>query len=331
MATPLFFAFSLLVVALLVYVGKFSGRLRAERTRTMDAPLDEVYRRVADFAAWPEWNAWLEHDPAALVGDGTAARPARRCAWNTARAGEYEIVQQTLEPGRRIVQRVIARQPFRYRARMTWEFAERDGRTVVTWRLRGRVAFSLRAFAATVRGAIELDFRYALDKLARCAGEPEGAASYRLEYLGLRDVAASRCLVERWQGPMAALQTAVREVVGNLRGRLSAAGVQPAGEPCAAFLRTNVKLGTTTCRIGIPVGGECGPLADEVQETPAHRAWVVRLHGDRGATDVAWYEAMQRLRIDGLEPNPKIPPVERYMEAEFGVDAPMTEVMLPVR
>jgi hypothetical protein len=332
MVTPLFFALSLLLVALAVYVGKFSGRLRAERTRIIAAPLGEVYRRVADFSAWPEWHPWLEHDPELSPAvTGVADRPGCRCGWNTERAGEYEVVLQALEPGKRIVQRVVSRQPFRYRARITWEFSAHGEQTVVTWRLKGRVAFALRAFASTVRGAIELDFRYALDRLARCAGEPEGEESYRLEYMGLRDVPASRQFVERWQGPISGLHEAVGEVVAQLRGRLAEAGVSPAGEPFAAFMRTNLKLGTTVCRIGIPITGEYAPLSDDVEETPAHRAWGVRLIGSRKATDIAWYEAMQRLRMDGLQPNPKIPPVERYMEPTSEGGMQVTEVMLPVR
>lgn len=318
MPMPLLFALALILIAFLAYVGRYSGRLRVERSREIAAPLAEVYAAVADFATWPGWCPWLEHDPdivPQLAGQG--------CSWRTARAGDYEIVHQVLEPGRRIRQRIVSRDPFRYAGQMHWEFAERDGRTLVTWRIKGRVAFVLRAFAATVRGALELDLRYGLDKLAgRLEGGGQGEA-YRIEYLGLRDVPASRQVSESWQGPIAGLRTAVDAALGRLRQRLAAAGIVPAGDPLAAFLRTNVKLGTTACRIGIPVADETTTL--ETTATPAHRAWVVRLSGNRAALDIAWYEAMQRLRIDDCQPDPAIPPVERY------VAEAVTELLLPVR
>lgn len=318
MPVPLLFALALILIAFLAYVGRYSGRLRVERSREIAAPLAEVYAAVADFATWPGWCPWLEHDPAIVL-----QLAGQRCSWRAAPAGDYEIVQRIAEPGRRIVQRIVSREPFRYAGQMHWEFTERDGRTLVTWRIKGRVAFALRAFMTTVRGALELDLRYGLDKLAGQLERGGQGAAYRIEYLGLRDVPASRQVSESWQGPISGLRTAVDGAVGRLRQRLAAAAIAPAGEPVAAFQRTNVKQGTTACRIGIPVADEV--VALETATTPAHRAWVVRLSGDRAALDIAWYEAMQRLRIDDCQPDPAIPPVERYLGDT------LTELLLPVR
>lgn len=318
MPMPLLFALALIVIAFLAYIGRYSGRLRIERSREIAAPLAEVYAAVADFTTWPSWCPWLEHDPGI-----TLQLAGQRCSWRTARGGDYEIVHRLLEPGRRIRLRIVSRDPFRYAGQMHWEFAERDGRTVVTWRIKGRVAFTLRAFAATVRGALELDLRYGLDKLAGRLEQVGQGAAYRIDYLGLRDVPAARQVSENWHGPISGLRVAVEETLVRLRQRLAAGGVVPAGEALAAFLRTNVKLGTTVCRIGIPVAGEVAAI--ETTATPAYRAWVVRLSGDRAALDIAWYEVMQRLRIDDCQPDPLIPPVERYLSGN------VTELLLPVR
>jgi len=59
--SPLFFALALFLVVLLVYMGRYSGRVRAEATRFIAAPPEAVQARVADLAQWQAWNPWLEH------------------------------------------------------------------------------------------------------------------------------------------------------------------------------------------------------------------------------------------------------------------------------
>ena len=53
---PLFFALALFLVVLFVYMGRYSGRVRAEATRFIAAPPDVVQARVADLAQWQAWN-----------------------------------------------------------------------------------------------------------------------------------------------------------------------------------------------------------------------------------------------------------------------------------
>src|ERR1700741_1780219 len=70
-----FFVLAFLIVALLVYMGRYSGRVRAEASRFIAAPPEAVRARVADLAQWQAWNPWLEHarDARAHVdGDGLA-------------------------------------------------------------------------------------------------------------------------------------------------------------------------------------------------------------------------------------------------------------------
>lgn len=334
MASTLLFIVSLIVVALFVYVLRYSGRLRVEQKRLIAAPLAEVYARVADLRAWSAWNPWLEHEPAApMTFSGAPDGAGGRCAWDSEKAGGYEIAQSALVAAQRIEQRIRSTSPFRFRGRSSWRFVEREGQTEVTWQIRGRVAFTLRAFASTVQGALALDCRYGLDRLARVV-EPAGAAGgYVIEYLGLREIAAQRYVQRTWQGKVGDLRGAMPGEFAALRDKLAAAGVAPAGEPCAAYVRTNIKQGTTVCRLAVPIGGaDAGGARLEIGETPAHRAYAVRLTGGEEALDIAWYEAMQRLRIEHLQPDPRIPPVERYLGApENSPGERVVELLLPVR
>lgn len=330
--TTIGFVLAFCLVALFVYMARYSGRLRVEEKHLVDAPLAEVWVCVADLRRWREWNPWLEHEPdVPLSLSDRSDAEGSRLAWDSERIGSGLIEHRRLQAPRRIEQRVRFQAPFRFKGRAVWTFAERGGKTEVTWQLRGRVAFRVRAFAKTVQETIVLDFRYGLEKLAARV-EPAGSSRYSLAYLGVEDAAAARCAAITYSGPLGGLRAAVRDSVAELRRELARRGVAPAGAPVALYSRTNIKLRTTVCHIGIPVGDA---VVDglEVRELPAHRGFGVRLAGSLEGLEVAWYQAMQGMRIDGIEPDQRIAPFERYLVdpgAGPEIDG-QTELFIPVR
>jgi uncharacterized protein YndB with AHSA1/START domain len=332
MINTLVFVTAFCLVAVLVYVAKYSGRVRVTQTRLVDAPRKAVYALVADFHHWQQWSPWLVHAPDALL---TVSRPsdapAGRCAWDIANVGEGEVEHVRLVTGERITQRMRLKHPFTVKGVSDWTFTERGTKTEVTWRLEGRVAFSLRAFANTVKGSLELDVRYGLDCLARLV-EPADAPHYDLVYLGLRDIEAARFVFRTYQGPLKGLPAARRKILGELTQELQGRGVRASGAPLALYVKTNIKLRTTVCQMGIPVGAASVDSLP-VREIAAHRAWVVRLSGSHTALDIAWYLAMQRAFLEGVQPDQRLAPFEAYLNESSSIaeNDLVTELLVPIR
>jgi uncharacterized protein YndB with AHSA1/START domain len=331
MTTTLVFVASFCLVAVLVYMARYSGRVRVSQTRLIDAPIEQVFAKVADFQNWRAWNPWLAHEAnAQLELSGESACPGSQCAWNNPRvgAGEFEFLRSVKL--KRIEQRMRLKQPFVVRGRSLWTFAERDGKTEVCWQVKARVAFAMRAFSSTVQGALELDCKYGLDRLASLV-EPDEAARYRVSVLGVRDVAASRYVYQTYQGSIKGLPEAMRQCFADLRRQLKERGITVTGAPLAFYTKTNFKLRTTICHIGLPVGdADVGQLA--VREMPALYTYGVQLQGGYAALELAWYLAMQRMTIDGLKPDQRLPPFETYLvEADAAQSNDMvTEVNIPL-
>jgi hypothetical protein len=282
--SALVYAVVFCIVAVLVYMGRYSGRLRVTETRIIDAPLAAVRARVLDLQRWGDWSPWLESD----------VEPLRSAA-----------------DGTRIEQRMRLKKPFPLRGRSAWQLAEVQGKTEATWSLRGRVAFSMRAFAATVQGAIALDFRHGLDRLAALV-EPAAAARYAISFEGVREVAALRYAWIAHEGPIGELGAAIGRVVGEVRAALARHGVAATGEPIGVYVKTNVKWRTSMCRFGVPIGAvEVEGL--EVATLPTQRAFCARLQGSRAQLEIAWYLVMQRLSAEGLKPDLRVAPFERYL------------------
>ncbi len=333
MLSTLIFVFIFCVVAVLVYMGRYSGRVRFEQTRLIDAPLAQVYAMVADLHQWQHWSPWLAQDSgAALTFSDSASGKGSRCSWESATMGAGLIEQVRLQAPERIEQHLRLRHPFTVFGRSYWTFDDQDGKTRITWGLRGRVAFSMRAFAATVKGSLALDCRHALDQLASLL-EPATAARYEIVHLGVRDVAPIRYVYRNYQGSINGLPQAVVDVTAELRQQLTTAGVPAAGSPLAIYFKTNIKLRTTSCHIGIPVDTPDDFDAFAVRELAAHRAYVVRLNGDRAALEIAWFYAMQRMVAQKIQPDQRLPPFESYLvrDAQALTQDLVTELHLPVR
>lgn len=332
MISTLFFVFAFCLVAVLVYMARYSGRVTSEQTRLIDAPLSQVYARVADFRNWQQWNPWLEPESQArLTFSDNADSQGSSCSWDSATMGTGKIEHLSLLPRQRIEQRLHLRHPFTVSGRSVWTFEEQAGKTRVTWGLRGRVAFSMRAFATTVKSSLALDCRYGLDRLAGLL-EPATAARYEIVHLGVRDIPASRYLYRNYQGTINGLPRAMQSSVAELRQQMASHGLQATGAPVAIYFKTNIKLRTTHCHIGIPVDAtaDVGPLP--VRELAAHRAYVVRLQGSRAALEIAWYLAMQRMVAEKIQPDQRLPPFESYLldQAGAGENDLVTELHIPV-
>ncbi|NCT82439.1 MAG: hypothetical protein GXC94_04800 [Comamonadaceae bacterium] len=310
--SPLFFALALLLVVLFVYMGRYSGRVRAEATRFIAAPPAAVQARVADLAQWQAWNPWLEHArdaPATVNGD--------TLAWDVPQVGHGQLRALKPPSPQALRQQLRFWLPFAFKGRSDWRFEPAPGGTQVTWRFKGRVAFTLRAFAATVQGATQLDLRFGLDRLAAALqAEP---SPYALAYLGVQDQPARQYAQQPYRGPLDSLAAQLPPRIDQVRAELAQAGLPADGTAVAHYLKTHLKLRSVECRIGVELPGETAlpdlPDGLKLHEQPAHAAYVLCFDGSPEALELAWYQAMQRLRVELRQPHPQLPPYARYLSA----------------
>jgi len=325
------FVLAFCVVALLVYTARYSGRIRVDCTRVVDAAANDAYACIVDLRRWPEWSPWVE---------GRSPVDSRHSGPSDATKGSYRWLRDDGDlgcvehlridrPGR-VEQRLRLWRPFPLRARLRWQLAECEGKTRVTCAIRGRVGFSMRAFAATVQGALALDVRYGLDRLARLV-EPDGAAGYAIRIDGVREIGAVRYAYVEHTGSLGGIAQTMQLAVRELHDSLAKQRVAASGAPMAVYLRTNAARRTTSCRFAVPIGDATVERVD-VATLSAHRAFVATLEGSRDQLELAWYLAMQRLADAGVGPDLRLTPSERWVRESTGGsgDDSITELRIPV-
>jgi len=317
---PLFFALALLTVVLLVYMGRYSGRVRAEASRFIAAPPEAVQARVADLAQWQAWNPWLEQ-----ARDARATVEGDTLAWDVPQVGRGRVKTHGAQR-----QRLTFDLPFKFKGRSDWRFEPAPGGTQVTWRFKGRVAFTLRAFAATVQGATALDLRFGLDRLAaRLEGGPP---AYTLDYAGAQDQPARRFAQLAHRGSLDKLAAELPPRIAELRAQLAAASLPADGPASVHYLKTHLKLRTVECRIGLELPeGARAPGGLTEHEQPAHSAYVLRFDGPPETLELAWYQAMQRLRVEQRQPHPQLPPSAVYLGESTAGQRGLVELRLPLK
>lgn len=309
--SPLLFALALAVMVLLVYMGRYSGRVRAESVRVIAAPPEAVMARVADLAQWQAWNPWLEH-----ARDARATVDGETLAWDVPEVGSARVRQLKPPRPQALRQQLDFALPFAFRGRSDWAFEAVPGGTRVTWRFKGRVAFTLRAFAATVQGATALDLRFGLDRLAATLEATTSATTpaYTLNYTGVHAQPARFSASQAYRGPLDTLAADLPPRVAELRRQLGQAGLPADGIARVLYLKTQLKRRIVDCKVGIELA-EAAALPDGLaaHEQRAHDAYVLRFDGPPEALELAWYQAMQRLRVEQRRPDPRLPPYARYL------------------
>lgn len=318
--SSLLFGLAFLIVLLLVYVAKYSGRIRARVQRTMPVRADAVIALLEDWTRWPQWNLWFE--PQGLGGALPTTGPV---SWDAGYAGAGEARWLGADKGVRRLRLRLAR-PFRVQAVLRFELLPQPEGTEVRWALDGRVGFSLRAFAATVQQALQLEMAHSLVQLeALASGAPPG---YRLEALGVGPGPEGEFCYQRHQGPLSGLRQAVAARFASAREVLEAAGERLPDRGAVFFQRTNPRLGITTCDIGVggarPAGWQCRTL-------PRCQTFSAAFHGTGQELEMAWYLAMREMRARGLEPDQRQAPSEHYLLNESGEGRGSVILHLPVR
>jgi hypothetical protein len=134
------------------------------------------------------------------------------------------------------------------------------------------------------------------------------------------------------RGPLDTLATDLPPLIANVRAELTGAGLGCDGIAVVHYLKTQLKLRIVDCRVGIELPGDATlPGALTLQEQPAHHAYLLRVDGPPEALELAWYQAMQRLRVEQRQPDPRLPPYARYLNDPVPGQRGRVELHLPLR
>lgn len=148
MAKKILLAVGAVLVLFLVVVAMQPAEFSLKRSGTMNAPAAVAYALVADFKAWEQWSPWDKLDPKQeRVYSEPSMGLGANYHWKGDKVGEGNMKITEAKPGEHLSIALDFIKPFPASNPTTFDFAESNGVTTVTWTMSGKYDFMGKAFS----------------------------------------------------------------------------------------------------------------------------------------------------------------------------------------
>jgi uncharacterized protein YndB with AHSA1/START domain len=167
-----------IVLALVLIVVAFVGigfilpsAFRVERSVTIAAPADKVYRLISAPAQWKSWTVWNQRDPAMQITYGGPAEGAgAKWSWQSKTEGNGEMEFTAVEPDRSLTYR-LSFPEFGMQSTGQLVITPQDGGVRVSWSNQGDMGSNPmnRWFGLFMDSLVGPDFQAGLANLKQLA------------------------------------------------------------------------------------------------------------------------------------------------------------------
>lgn len=298
---------AVIVAAGMVYLATLDGEFRVRRSLEIDAPVGQVFAAIVDFKSWPMWSPWLMHEADARIdySDDYQAEGGYY-SWDGKVVGAGRLSHESIQPHRRIQQRIEFLRPFKSVNQVNWEFEERDGKTVVTWEMVGRMPFLFRFMTKRMEPMIGRDYDLGL---ALLNGYLNAAAPHpTLAFVGRETLEDFSYWAVPCNGNLRQLEAARRSGIEAL----NAAAKGATGLAFTLYHDQDALASKYTAEIGIPVG-ERTPLSNySRREFTGGEYFKMTLRGDHRFIPLAWYALESHCRMHKIKLDRQRPALEIY-------------------
>ncbi|MEM9415897.1 MAG: SRPBCC family protein [Planctomycetota bacterium] len=166
-----------LVLAFVLVGVLLPNKYHVERSVTVDAPAEVVFKYLNDLEAWEQWEPWSEDDDSLVVtlGEVTVGEGATQSWTSEAGKGELEFTMSDPEKGISYDLQFDGYAPST--SDMTFEVV--DGKTVLTWTMDGTIDMPVVGgyFAMIMDGMVGPYYENGLNKLKEVAEADTGDSS----------------------------------------------------------------------------------------------------------------------------------------------------------
>ncbi len=146
-----------------------SDTYTVQRSTTVQAPPDHVYRHIVDFRNWEAWSPWEEMDPAmSKTYMGPDSGPGARYAWSGNRkVGEGSMLITDADEPSQVEIDLEFLKPFKAKNKTTFSLSPSGDATEVTWAMSGEKTLLTRVMGIfkSMDAMVGPDFEKGLAKL----------------------------------------------------------------------------------------------------------------------------------------------------------------------
>ncbi len=296
-----------ILLAGLIYLVRLESDFCTKRSLEIAAPLDSVFAAIVDFKTWPQWSPLLIHEPDAdITYSENYQAEGGSYSWDGAVVGAGKLTHLKITPSSSIRQQIEFLRPFKSVNQVSWEFVNRDGKSLVSWEISGTMPFLFRFRTRQLKSMLGRDYELGLELLNGHLNANAPHPSF--VFTGSEDLQDFSYWAIPCNGKLRQLETARKSGIETLR---AAAGGSNAlaltlyhqFDPLAAHFQAEIAL---------PIGDH-PPLSNYTRrEFRGGSYYKMTLHGDHRFLPLGWYALSSHCRLHKIKLDQARPALEIY-------------------
>jgi hypothetical protein len=296
-----------ILLAGLIYLARLGGDFCTKRSLQIAAPLDSVFAAIVDFKSWPQWSPWLIHElDADITYSENYQAEGGSCSWDGTVVGAGKLTHLKITPTRNIRQQIEFLRPFKSVSQISWEFANRDGNSLVSWEISGTMPFLFRFQIRKIESMLGRDFELGLELLNGYLNANAPHPSFT--FTGSEDLQDFSYWAIPCNGKLRQLETARKSSIETLRAAAADSGALALTlyhqfDPLAAHFQAEIAL---------PIDDH-PPLSNYTRRKfRGGRYYKMTLHGDHRFLPLGWYALSSHCRLHKIKLDQARPALEIY-------------------
>ncbi|MGK4568626.1 SRPBCC family protein [Flavobacterium sp. 3HN19-14] len=331
----IFLLILLAVIAVSVYVATQKGDFEVSRSVIIDVPKPVVFNYVNDYKNWEDWASWKEDNPNLnfTYAENTVGNGASYSWSGATESGKMTSI--FVKPNDSISQKVVYSGN---EATASITFKDTLGKTKVTWRSKGSVAFMAKisaTFSGGVNAMMEEMQERSLNNLNKVITREMN--TFEVKVNGISQKNGTFYIKQSTTCRNADLQSRLLTMLPKLINFFKKNNIPMNGSPFVRYENIDSANNTVTFSVCIPLREEVF-IADQSDISlgflDSFSALKVTLTGDYSHRSEARKKAAEYLQTNHIEENTAIPKLDVYVKSASDIRYPskwVTEILIPVR
>jgi hypothetical protein len=313
----------------LIYLACQNGRFRVRRSLEFEVPVESAFAAVLDLKSWPHWSPWLMHEPETSLdySKNCQAEGGYYC-WDGKVVGAGKVTHLKIRAGRGIHQQIEFQRPFKAVNQIDWEFENRDGSCLVSWKMSGKMPFLLRFMAKRMEPTLGRGFELGLALLGGYLNDAMAHPAFELA--GEEELQDFSYWAIPCNGNLRQIEAARRSSIDRLRSSATSR-VGLSLTLYHQFDPLGVQFQTETA---IPIGNNTPTSNYQQHGFRGGHYCKMTLQGDLKFLPLAWYALASHCRLHKIKYESTRPALEIYQvdpaENDIG-NQTVTTLYLPIK